>query len=265
MAKALLILSVILMLVTAGLGFATRNKVNELQGSLTDTKRNLQTANTSLSSAKAAQKTAEENLRTAEESLKTREGELATTKSEMGSLTQKLTEATQAVEARTQELTALQDQLKNMSPGETGTAVDAEGIAQKVNQLNAALAKAETDLAEAQQVQATLTRRTEEAESKLASVQQQVRGYQEKITQTGIQGRVLAYNPGWNFVVLNVGDRQGIRANASMIVVRNGQRVARVRVTSVEPTTAIADVLPGTLGRGETVQPGDTVIVEGSR
>jgi hypothetical protein len=50
-----------------------------------------------------------------------------------------------------------------------------------------------------------------------------------------------------------------------MIVVRNGQRVARVRVTSVEPTTAIADVLPGTLGRGETVQPGDTVIVEGSR
>jgi chromosome segregation ATPase len=187
MAKALLILSVILMLVTAGLGFATRNKVNELQGSLTESKRSLQTANTSLSSAKAAQKAAEDNLKTAQETLTTRESELSASKSEMGSLTQKLTEATQAVDARTQELTALQEQLKNMNTGDGTTPVNAEEVGMKVNQLNAALAKAETDLAEAQQVQATLTRRTEEAEGKLASLQQQVRGYQEKVTQAGIK------------------------------------------------------------------------------
>jgi hypothetical protein len=66
-------------------------------------------------------------------------------------------------------------------------------------------------------------------------------------------------------VVLNIGDRQGLKANTPMLVVRNGQQVARVRVTSVEPATAIADVLPGTLARGDAVRPGDTVVFQGTR
>jgi len=41
--------------------------------------------------------------------------------------------------------------------------------------------------------------------------------------------------------------------------------VGKVRVTTVEPSTAIADVLPGTLAKGQSVQPGDTVIFQGGR
>ena len=36
-------------------------------------------------------------------------------------------------------------------------------------------------------------------------------------------------------------------------------------MTSVEPSTSIADVLPGTVRKGVSVQPGDTVIFEGAR
>jgi len=47
--------------------------------------------------------------------------------------------------------------------------------------------------------------------------------------------------------------------------VRGNEPVARLRVTSVEPSTSIADVLPGSVRRGVSVQPGDTVIFEGGR
>ena len=51
--------------------------------------------------------------------------------------------------------------------------------------------------------------------------------------------------------------------NAPLLVVRGNEPIARLRVTSVEPSTSIADVLPGSVRRGMTVQPGDTVIFEG--
>ena len=50
-----------------------------------------------------------------------------------------------------------------------------------------------------------------------------------------------------------------------MVVTRAGSMVGKVRVTTVEPNSAIADVLPGTIARGDSVQPGDSVVFEGQR
>ena len=76
-------------------------------------------------------------------------------------------------------------------------------------------------------------------------------------------GPVLAYNPGWNFVVLSIGDKQSVKAGKVLVVTRGGQMIARVRVTSVEPSSSIADVIPSSVIRGESVQPGDSVVYEG--
>jgi len=80
----------------------------------------------------------------------------------------------------------------------------------------------------------------------------------------GLEGQVIAVNQNWSFVVLGIGDRQGVVPNAEMIVVRGGQAIGKVRVSSVEPSTAIADVIPGSLGRGVRIQPGDRVIYQGT-
>ena len=53
--------------------------------------------------------------------------------------------------------------------------------------------------------------------------------------------------------------------NATMLVVRGGEPIAKVRISSVEAATSIADILPGSVRRGVTVQPGDTVVFEGAR
>ena len=75
----------------------------------------------------------------------------------------------------------------------------------------------------------------------------------------GVRGTVLAVNQAYNFVVLNLGGRQGVEANSEMLVLRRGAFIGKIRVSSVEPATAIGDIITNSLARGVQVQPGDIV------
>jgi len=79
-----------------------------------------------------------------------------------------------------------------------------------------------------------------------------------------VRGTVLAVNQAYNFVVLNLGNRQGLAPNAEMLVLRETTIIGKIRISSVEPATAIGDILGNSLARGVQVQPGDTVIYAGS-
>jgi chromosome segregation ATPase len=80
----------------------------------------------------------------------------------------------------------------------------------------------------------------------------------------GIRGTVLAVNQAYNFVVLSLGARQGVEANTEMLVLRGGSFIGKIRISSVEPATAIGDIISSTLARGVQVQPGDTVVYAGN-
>ncbi len=80
----------------------------------------------------------------------------------------------------------------------------------------------------------------------------------------GLRGTVLAVNQAYNFVVLNLGGHQGIEANSEMLVLRGGVLIGKIRVSSVEPATAIGDIITNSLARGVQVQPGDVVIYAGT-
>jgi hypothetical protein len=82
--------------------------------------------------------------------------------------------------------------------------------------------------------------------------------------RTGVRGTVLAYNQAYNFVVLNLGARNGVETNSEMIVLREGTLIGKIRISSVEPATAIGDIITNSLARGVQVQPGDTVIYAGT-
>jgi len=83
-------------------------------------------------------------------------------------------------------------------------------------------------------------------------------------SRTGVRGTVLAYNQAYNFVVLNLGARNGVETNSEMIVLREGTLIGKIRISSVEPATAIGDIITNSLARGVQVQPGDTVIYAGT-
>ena len=83
-------------------------------------------------------------------------------------------------------------------------------------------------------------------------------------TDPGIRGSVLAVNQAYNFVVLSLGGRQGVEPNSEMLVLRGGSFIGKIRISSVEPATAIGDIITSSLARGVQVQPGDIVIYGGS-
>jgi uncharacterized phage infection (PIP) family protein YhgE len=82
--------------------------------------------------------------------------------------------------------------------------------------------------------------------------------------RTGLRGTILAVNQAYNFVVLNLGARHGVESNAEMLVLRDGTLVGKIRISSVEPATAIGDIITNSLARGAQMQPGDNVIYAGT-
>jgi hypothetical protein len=82
--------------------------------------------------------------------------------------------------------------------------------------------------------------------------------------RTGLRGTILAVNQAYNFVVLNLGTRHGVESNAEMLVLRDGALVGKIRISSVEPATAIGDIITNSLARGAQLQPGDSVVYAGT-
>lgn len=82
--------------------------------------------------------------------------------------------------------------------------------------------------------------------------------------RAGIRGSVLAVNQAYNFVVLSLGGRQGVEPNSEMLVLRGGSFIGKIRISSVEPATAIGDIISSSLARGVQVQTGDIVVYGGS-
>lgn len=60
-----------------------------------------------------------------------------------------------------------------------------------------------------------------------------------------VRGKVTVVDPKWDFVVLDVGSGKGIPEKGVLLVSRNGELVAKVRVMSVEDQRSIANVMPG--------------------
>ncbi len=80
----------------------------------------------------------------------------------------------------------------------------------------------------------------------------------------GIRGRVLAVNRSYNFVVLDLGAREGVESNTEMVVMRGSTYIGKIRVSSVEPATTIGDIVITSLAHGVRVQQGDTVVYGGT-
>jgi len=74
----------------------------------------------------------------------------------------------------------------------------------------------------------------------------------------GLKGRVLAVDPKYDFVVLDIGDDQGVKERGEMMVSRQGKLIGKVRINSVRKDRCVATILPA-WKRGEIME-GDQVI-----
>ncbi|MDD5199327.1 MAG: hypothetical protein PHC88_05940 [Terrimicrobiaceae bacterium] len=256
MAKYLLIVAVVISLATAGLGFVNRGNLTQAkadlasaQATLVTTRKNLDESKKALTSANATKDAATTDKEKIVADLEAARSDLTATKNQ---LTEAKTAATDK-DTQIKTLTDENDQLKK-------DVANAGGAGAKDN--TGAPAVDPAQLQELQALVASQNEKIKETTSQLADLRKKDDERRKKQMQQGLEGRVLAVNPAWNFVVLSIGDRQGVVTNAELLLKRGGQYLGKVRVTSVEPSTSIADIVANTLPAGVAVQPGDSVIYQ---
>jgi len=74
----------------------------------------------------------------------------------------------------------------------------------------------------------------------------------------GTKGRVVAVDPKYDFIVLDIGGNQGLVPDAKMMVNRDGKLVAKVIITRVEPNRAVANIIPE--WKQDDIMEGDQVV-----
>ena len=77
---------------------------------------------------------------------------------------------------------------------------------------------------------------------------------------TNLSGKVIAVNYAWNFVVISLGHQNGMVINTEMLIKRGDTPIGKARVTSVEPSTSIAEIIPKSTSTGVIIHPGDLVV-----
>jgi len=263
MAKVFIGIALVFMLVTAGIGFALKGNIDKLKTAYTATKSRITTAEAAAKTAKADADKAKEDLKVAEDKTAAAVQTAETKTKEAADSKQAADELKVVVEGKEKEIAELK---KNS--GANPNQPTQEMLDQVKAQLADATTAKDNAVKEKEEVKVALdaeVAKGKENEEKVHVLSKELHDRQLNIQKVGLQGRILAVNSGWNFAVLSVGDKQGVVVNATLLVVRGNEPIARLRVTSVEPSTSIADVLPGTVRKGTAVQPGDTVIFEGPR
>lgn len=74
----------------------------------------------------------------------------------------------------------------------------------------------------------------------------------------GTKGNIVAVDPKYNFVVLDIGADKGVLENAKLLVNRDGKLIGKVQITSVQPNRSIANVLPE--WKQDEIMEGDQVL-----
>ena len=74
----------------------------------------------------------------------------------------------------------------------------------------------------------------------------------------GLKGKILVVDPKWDFVVLDIGETQGVLQNGVMMVSRDSKLVAKVKIMSVQQNRSIANIIPN--WKLSEVMEGDSVL-----
>jgi DNA repair exonuclease SbcCD ATPase subunit len=258
MVKILLILSILVSAATAGIGYFNRTQFVQTKDELAAAKTQVISAQKTLEAEK--KKLLDEDARYKELTVlkEKAESQAATSKAEADSAKKNASDITAKLAAREGDFTKQLNEIKAKdaeisklkseaeSPKAAPTAPTSNEDKIKLEELSTAFNQSQTNL--------------NEARAKLEVLERKQKDSAASTARKNLFGRILAVNQAWNFVVLNIGDRSGILTNTELLVKRGSTMIGKVRITTVEPSTSIAEIIPNSLTRGMSIQPGDDVI-----
>ena len=254
-------LSVLLLLFAAALGALNMHKTKTLRVNVANADAARDTAERRRVAQQKELKDREASVAVAESKVAEREGKTTKAEAELAQVQKEKADLEAKLQATEAEIASQQKRVEEAG----AKPADTNPGAPSTNELQAQLDEARQLLDSAEREKVFLSDKLRAARERSVQLQEETKRREKSSTaRLGLHGTVLAVNQAYNFVVLNLGGRQGIEANSEMLVLRAGTLIGKIRISSVEPSTAIGDIITSSLARGVQVQPGDTVIYAGS-
>ena len=260
MQKTLIILAAVLSITSIGLGYLNLTKLAAAKRTITAT-----ASDRDIATKKAAAMALE--IKSTEEKLSNTTMESDKAASQVSDLQARLNKAT-SDQADLQKQVTQKD--ADMAQQKTDLAAKDTRIAELESKISGTSQPSsdptldlKKQLSEKDILATSLQSKNKEMEAQLSDLRQREAQRKAKVMRTGLEGKILAVNSSWNFVVISLGDRNGVVSNSELLINRGGQLIGKVRITSVEPSTSIADIVVNSVRSGSSVQPGDTVIYTG--
>lgn len=217
--------------------------------------------NTQITTLEGEKKTATDLADKRGKDLKTATNELRSTYVKLGQTSNELVQVTSRATQQERRANDLQDKWETVTKERNGLDMElaswrATGLTpDRINSTIAALKKA-NGTNEALMAEAVVLNR------KIRDLDNQLKEYKDPLQKVemrvGLKGKVLVVDPKWEFVVLDIGSEQGAERRGEMLVSREGKLVAKVRLTNVDRTRSIANIIPETK-QGDVME-GDQVI-----
>jgi hypothetical protein len=252
--KALILASLLALIGAAIFGALNLGKMNSLHSAVAE-------ATTAHDNAERARAQHEKRLKTREAAVAAKQAEVAdheaksaATEGEIAGVLKEKGQLEAKLHDRESEILALQKQIEEKQPA------SANPGAPTTVELQAQLDDARQQLDSAEHEKALLAEKLESVKERSSQLEDEKRRRTVAHGKVGVRGTILAVNQAYNFVVLSLGGRNGVEPHSEMLIVRDGTYIGKIRISSVEPATAIGDIMTGTLARGVRVQPGDIVI-----
>ncbi len=244
---------VIAILAGAGAFYLVHFPVNEKITTITterdDSKKQAEEQSAAATKAKAESKKAKEEFDRANKDLEEKTVALEETTKKLAEQQKRANQASESLTAVTKDRNESQQELNKFTA--IGLTIDQIKVLR--DDLRKSIAERDTFIAENKILLRNLTGVQAELESYTG-------GQEKKVPlPIGLRGKIVAVDPKYDFVVLDIGGNQGVLENGKLLVNRSGKLVATVRVTRVEANRSIANIIPD-LKLAEVME-GDFVIV----
>ena len=214
----------------------------------TKVKEKIETIQKQREEEKSAKEIAQNDLSKTPKDLKMTSDKLKQTETTLASTTEELGAARKDLDAATKLGAKLKDDLDKKSKAYddakaelaaySGTGLKPEEIVKMRNSFKGL----EDQIAEDKVVVKGLTKKIDKLETRLAIFENPDKPV---LLRGDLRGKVLVMDPKWNFVVLSVGEDQGVKEQGELLVNRNGKLVAKVKVRSVQKDRCVANIMPG--------------------
>jgi len=173
---------------------------------------------------------------------------------EIASLESDISEKEGVISAKEKQITTNNDVLEGL-PNPDVLVPQITATKNKIAQLKSDIESDEASLAD-------LTQRGERIIALAARKRSVVESQNSGKSLPSLSTSVQSVYRNWGFVTLNGGNAQGVVPGSILDVLRNGEVVAKLKVTAVEQNRAAADIIPDALPATISLRSGDRVVAE---